>query len=148
MVTTWVATVETLAHLAGNYPQAAYAGFTFCLQNELQYVQCVRSDTAAHFAPLEVPIRSKFFLALLGIAISDLDDKFHELLSHSVKTGGITIQNPVDTVVHVHEMSLRTMSHLVISIVIKDAHLDLRSGGPPRLYGLLGSVQLHGMAGA
>jgi hypothetical protein len=32
MVTTWVAAVETLALLAGNYPQAAYAGFTFCLQ--------------------------------------------------------------------------------------------------------------------
>jgi hypothetical protein len=36
MVTTWVATVETLASVAGNYPQAAYAGFTFCLQNEWQ----------------------------------------------------------------------------------------------------------------
>ena len=38
MVTTWVA-------VAGNYPQAAYAGFTFCLQNEWQYVQRVTSDT-------------------------------------------------------------------------------------------------------
>jgi hypothetical protein len=56
MVTTWVAAVETLASVAGNYPQAAYAGFTFSLQNEWQYVQCVTSDTAAHFAPLEVAI--------------------------------------------------------------------------------------------
>ncbi len=36
MVNMWVAAVETLALLAGNYPQAAYAGFTFCLQNEWQ----------------------------------------------------------------------------------------------------------------
>jgi hypothetical protein len=36
MVTTWVAAVETLALVAGNYSQAAYAGFTFCLQNEWQ----------------------------------------------------------------------------------------------------------------
>ena len=34
MVTTWVAAVDTLASVASNYPQAAYAGFTFCLQNE------------------------------------------------------------------------------------------------------------------
>ena len=46
MVTTWVAAVEMLALLAGKYPLAAYAMFTFCLQNEWQYVQCVTSDTA------------------------------------------------------------------------------------------------------
>jgi len=38
MVTTWVAAVKTLAILAGNYPQAAYATFTFCFHNEWQYV--------------------------------------------------------------------------------------------------------------
>ena len=61
MVTTWVA-------VAGNYPQAAYAGFTFCLQNEWQYVQRATSDTAPHFAPLEVAIKTKFLPALLGAA--------------------------------------------------------------------------------
>jgi hypothetical protein len=106
MVTTWVAAVETLASVAGNYPQAAYAGFTFCLQNEWQYMQRVTSDTATHFAPLEVAIRTKFLLALLGIATSDLDGEFRELLTHGVKTGGIAIRNPVDTAVHVHETSL------------------------------------------
>ena len=106
MVTTWVAAVETLASVAGNYPQAAYAGFTFCLQNEWQYMQRVTSDTATHFAPLEVAIRTKFLPALLRIATSDLDGEFRELLTHGVKTSGITIRNPVDTAVHVHETSL------------------------------------------
>ncbi len=115
MVTTWVAVVETLALVAGNYLQAAYAGFTFSLQNEWQYVQCVTSDTAAHFAPLEVAIRTKFLPALLGIAASDLDGEFRELLTQGVKTGGIAIWNPVDTAVHIHETSLRATSHLVIS---------------------------------
>jgi hypothetical protein len=125
MVTTWVAAVETLALVAGNYPQAAYAGFTFCLQNEWQYVQRVTSDTAPHFAPLEVAIRTKFLPALLGIAASDLDGEFRELLTHGVKTGRIAIRNPVDTAVHVHEMSLRATSHLITSMVDKDAHLNL-----------------------
>jgi hypothetical protein len=47
MVTTWVAAVEMLALLAGNYPQAAYTGFTFCLQNEWQYVQRVGASQAS-----------------------------------------------------------------------------------------------------
>jgi hypothetical protein len=125
MVTTWVAAVETLALLAGNYPQAAYTGFTFCLQNEWQYMQRVTSDTAPHFALLEVAIRMKFLPALLVIVALDLDGKFHKLLTHSVKTGSIAIRNPVDTTVHVHETSLHTTSHLVASMVDRDACLDL-----------------------
>ncbi len=81
--------------MAGNYPQAAYAGFTFCLQNDWQYVQCVASDTAPHFALLEVANRTKFLPALMEIAASDLDSEFRELLTHGVKTGGIAIHNPV-----------------------------------------------------
>ncbi len=125
MVTMRVAAVETLALLAGNYPQAAYARFTFCLQNEWQYMQRVTSDMAPHFAPLEVAIRMNFLPALLGIATSDLDSKFCKLLTHSVKTGSIAIQNPVDTAIHVHKMSLHTTSHLVTSMVGRDACLDL-----------------------
>ncbi len=90
-MTTWVAAVETLALLVGTYPQAAYTRFTFFLQNKWQYVQHVTSDTAPHFAPLEVAIRTKFLPALLGIAALDLDGKFRKLLNPSVKTGGIAI---------------------------------------------------------
>ena len=46
-------------------------------------------------------------------------------MTHGVKTGGIAIRNPVDTAVHVHETSLRATSHLVTSMVDKDAHLNL-----------------------
>ncbi len=125
MVITWVAAVETLALLAGNYPQAAYAGFTFCLQNKWQYVQRVMSDTAPHFALLEVAIRTKFLPALLEIAALDLEGKFHKLPTHSVKMSGIPIRNPVDTAMHVHEMSLCAPSHLIASMVNRDACLDL-----------------------
>jgi hypothetical protein len=125
METMWVAAVETLALLAGNYQQAAYAGFTFCLQNEWQYVQRVTSDTAPYFAPLEVAIRTKFLPALLGTATLDLDGKFCKHLTHSVKTGGIAIWNPLDTAMHVHETSLHARSHLVASMVDRDACLDL-----------------------
>ena len=77
MVTTWVAAVKMLALLAGNFPQAAYARFTVCLQSEWQYMQCMTSAMAPHFAPLEVAIRTKFFPSLLGIATLDLDSSCH-----------------------------------------------------------------------
>ena len=81
MVIMWDAAVETLALVAGNHPQAAYAKFTFCLQNEWQYMQGVMSDTAPHFAPLEVAIRTRILPALLKIAASDLDGEFRKLLT-------------------------------------------------------------------
>ena len=88
-------------------------------------MQRVTSATAPHFAPLEVAIRTKLLPALLvlGIATSDLDGEFRELLTHGVKTGGMAIPNPMDTAVHVHKTSLPATSHLVTSMVDKDAHL-------------------------
>jgi hypothetical protein len=70
-------------------------------------------------------ILSQFLPALLGIAASDLDGEFHELLTHGVKTGGIVIRNPVDTAVHVHKTSLRATSYLVTSMVDPEAYLNL-----------------------
>ena len=52
-ITTWTAAVETLSKIATRWPQTAYAGFTFCLQNEWQYVQRVVADVGASFEPLE-----------------------------------------------------------------------------------------------
>jgi hypothetical protein len=40
-----------------------------------------------------VAIRTKFLPALLGIAASDLDNEFRELLTQGVKTSGIAIDN-------------------------------------------------------
>jgi hypothetical protein len=38
LVGKWVGAVKVLIAVALCYPQTAYAGFTFCLQNDLQYV--------------------------------------------------------------------------------------------------------------
>ena len=39
MVDKWAAAVVTISTVVEWYPQTAYAGFTFCTQNEWQYVQ-------------------------------------------------------------------------------------------------------------
>ena len=56
MVGKWVNAVKTLSVVAERYPQTAYAGFTFCLQNEWQYVQRVVADTG----PFSSRSRRKF----------------------------------------------------------------------------------------
>ncbi len=52
----WVSAVKTLSVVAERYPQTAYARFTFCLQNEWQYVQRV----VAAPAPSSSRWRGKF----------------------------------------------------------------------------------------
>ena len=55
------------------WPQTAYAGFTFYLQNEWQYVQRVVAGIGALFAPLERMIRDHFLRSLVGIPASEMD---------------------------------------------------------------------------
>ncbi|KAL7543652.1 hypothetical protein ACHAXR_012956 [Thalassiosira sp. AJA248-18] len=57
MVDVWCKTVGTLSKVAIKYPQSAYVGFTFCLQNEWQYVARVTPV----IAPLTLkPLRGPF----------------------------------------------------------------------------------------
>jgi hypothetical protein len=89
MVAKWTAAVETLALVAEKFPQTAYAGFTFCLQNEWQYLQCMVADMGSFFALLETAIWGKLIPALLGIGSWEIDGNYQELLMHNIKKGGL-----------------------------------------------------------
>ena len=45
----WVDGVKILASVAKRFPQTAFAGVTFCLQNKWQYEQCTVPGVAALF---------------------------------------------------------------------------------------------------
>jgi hypothetical protein len=117
MVEKWAAAVVTLIPVAERYPQTVYAGFIFCIQNEWQYVQQVVADTAPFFSPLEEVIRTHFLPALLGVPSVEIDGDYRQLLTHSVKLGGLAIQSPVDTAPRVHKASLAATCHLTVSLV-------------------------------
>ena len=125
MVAKWAAAVETLAKVASKYPQTAYTGFTFCLQNEWQYLQRVVADTGPFFEPLEKAIRTQFIPALMGLPAGDIDGKYRELLTHSVTKGGLALRNPMDTAASVHAASLGATLHLTRSLVDGDVMFDL-----------------------
>jgi len=113
--------------VAVKYPQTAYAGFTFCLQNEWQYLQRVVADTGPFFEPLEKAIQCHFLPALLGLGAGDIDGKYRELLMHSVMKGGLVVRNPVDTVASVHKASLEATLHLTQSLVDDSVKFDIGS---------------------
>ncbi len=117
LVSKWVSAVKVLSTVGVCYPQTAYAGFTFCLQNEWQYVQQVVADTAPFFAPLEAEICTSFLPALLGIPLLEINGKYHQILTHGVKQGGLAIRNPVDTPPSIHLASLASTHHLTVSLV-------------------------------
>ncbi len=125
LVGKWVGAVKVLSTVAVRYSQTAYAGFTFCLQNEWQYVQRVVSDTAPFFAPLELEIRTSFLPSLLGIPSTKIDGKYRQLLTHGVKQGGLAIRNPVDTAPSVHSASLAATCHLTVSLIGVGVRFDL-----------------------
>ena len=66
-------------------------------KNEWQYVQRVVADTAPFFAPLEEAILTHLLPSFLGIPSTENDGEYRQLLTHSVKMGGLAIRNPTDT---------------------------------------------------
>ncbi len=125
LVGKWVSAVKTLSVVAKCYPQTAYAGFTFCLQNEWQYVQRVVADTGPFFQPLEREIRMSFLPALLGIPPTEINGEYRQLLAHGVKQGGLAIRNLVDTAPNIHSASLAATRHLTMSLVDTETRFDL-----------------------
>ncbi len=121
----WVAAVQTLSIVAEQYPQMAYAGFTFCLQNEWQYVQQVATNTAPFFTLLEEAIHTHFLPSLLGIPSTEINGEYRQLLTHSIKMGGLAIRNPVNTAQRVNRASLAATCHLTASLVDAAAWFDL-----------------------
>jgi hypothetical protein len=115
-----------ISTVAERYPQIAYDGFAFCLQNEWQYVQRVIADTAPFVSLLEAAIRTSFLPALLGIpSLTEIDGEYRQLLTHSVRLSGLAIRNPVDTAPSVHMALLATTRHLTASLGDDQLRFDL-----------------------
>ena len=127
IVAKWTAAaVETLAVIAMKHPHTANAGFASSLQNQWQYLQRVAAkNTGPYFVPLKVAIRTKFIPALVGVQSWEVDGGYHELLTHSIKQGGLAIHNPVDTALHIHAASKVATAHLTISLINDEVIFDL-----------------------
>ena len=126
-VADWSEAAQTLEKIAAKYPQTAYARFVLCLQNEWWYVSRVCVDIAPFFQPLEVYIQKYFCSALIGIGAHEIDAVYRELLSQSVKKGGLEIRNPLYLSAHVLATSKAAMKHLVLLLVDNERDFDHNS---------------------
>ncbi|KAL7478743.1 hypothetical protein ACHAW6_004509 [Cyclotella cf. meneghiniana] len=88
-----VHSVNFLASVAIRFPHSAYAGLVSCLMAEWPYTYCIILDISPLLAPIEDTLRTKFLPAILSPNIT-IDNDLQNLLSLSVKSGGVTIQNP------------------------------------------------------
>ena len=62
-------------------------------------------------------IQRKFLLSLIGIPTKEMDEDYCNLLTHSVKTGGLAIRNPTETSDYNLETSKSITRYLVDSLV-------------------------------
>ena len=69
------------------------------------------------FGPLEEAIWDWLLPALLAIPRTDIGARFRQVLTYSVKTGGLAVRNPVETAVANHATSRGAAKHLVKSLV-------------------------------
>ncbi len=107
------------------YPQTVYAGFTFCTQNEWQYVQRVVTDTAPFFSPLEEVIYActSSLPSLVSPRLNSMGSTASS--SHTASSWGLAICNPVDTAPSVHTVSLAVATcHLTVSHVDPATRFD------------------------
>ena len=70
--------------------------------------------------PLERMIRDHFIPSLIGIPASKIDGDYQNLLTHSVKTGGLAVRNPLETAEYDLETSKMMTRHLVSPLVDND----------------------------
>ena len=67
----------------------------------------------SYFSAFDRVIGKNLLPDLLGIPSCKTDGGYYQLLSQSIKKGGLAIQNPVETAPHVHETSEGMIPHLV-----------------------------------
>jgi hypothetical protein len=125
LVSKWVNAVKTLSLVTECYPQTAYAGFTFCLQNKWQYIQRVGANIAPLFVPLKAEICMSFLPALLDISSTEINGGYCQLLTHGFKQGGLAVRYPMDTAPSVHLASLAETHHPTVSLVGSGAQFNL-----------------------
>jgi hypothetical protein len=112
MVKKWVGGIETLVRIAVRFPQTAYAGLVSSLQAEWQYICCVVPGTGQYLELVESALCEKFIPALLQVS-EPVDNVFCYLLSHGVKMGAIAIENPITSMLHLHQCSIDASNVLV-----------------------------------
>ena len=91
-VEAWAHGVRVLGKIARRHPQLSYAGLGMLLKLKWKYLQRTVPIVGTLMGPVEEALREKFFPALFGG--EEINVEFRKILGHSVKHGGLGIQDP------------------------------------------------------
>ena len=122
-VAAWASAVSVLAKLAVKHPQAVYAGYTICLQNEWQYLCRTTPDIAHLMELLEQVLRNELLPAFLGVEEADVTNEFREQLAFRVKGGGLGIRNPMAVAEEFYNTSHDCCNYIRGALMCRFGHL-------------------------
>ena len=114
-VEAWAHGVRVLAKKARWHLQLDYSGLGMSLQSEWQYLQRTVPGVGTLMGPIEESLREKFFLSLFGG--EEITAQFRKILGHSIKHGGLGIQEPWLSVESVYNTSKEAIRELVDSLL-------------------------------
>ncbi len=118
----WVSAVQDLSLAATKYPQAAYAVFTHCLQNQWSHLSRTTPNLGPYLIPIEQTIKNTFLPALFHI--ENIDDQLREVISHPIKLAGLNILDPTIQAGFSYDTSLLATESLV-DCLLNHAEVDL-----------------------
>ncbi len=121
-IQTWVSAVQDLSIAATKYPQAAYAVFTHCLQNQWSHLSRTTPNLGPFLTPIEQSIKNSFLPTLLHL--EKIDDPLREVISHPIKLAGLNILNPTIQAGFSYDTSLLATESLV-DCLLCHAEVDL-----------------------
>ncbi|KAL7462173.1 hypothetical protein ACHAXS_002561, partial [Conticribra weissflogii] len=123
-IQTWVSAVQDLSLAAVKYPQAAYAVFTHCLQNQWSHLCRTTPNLGPFLTPIEQSIKDSFLPALFHV--DNIDNPLREVISHPIKLAGLNILDPTIQAGFSYDTSLLATESLV-DCLLYHSEIDLQA---------------------
>ncbi|KAL7463315.1 hypothetical protein ACHAXS_003701 [Conticribra weissflogii] len=123
-IQTWISAIQDLSLAAVKFPQAAYAVFTHCLQNQWTHLCRTTPNLGPFLVPIENSIKNAFLPALFHV--ENIDDSLREVFSHPIKLAGLNILDPTIHAGISYDTSLLATESLV-DCLIYHSEIDLQA---------------------
>ena len=123
LVTTWKTELETLSKIAEIQPHAAYSAYVHGFKEKFVYFLRTIPNMNNHLQLIENVIRNNFIPAITGE--NQCSDEEINLLTLSVRHGGLGIDNICKISTHEYKSSRKVTKHLVDHVIKLEPKIKL-----------------------
>ncbi|KAL7463292.1 hypothetical protein ACHAXS_003674 [Conticribra weissflogii] len=124
LIQNWISAIQDLSLAAIKFPQAAYAVYTHCLQNQWSHICRTTPNLGPFFIPIENTIKTTFLPALFHL--DNINDSLREVLSHPIKLAGLNNIDPTIQAGISYDTSLLATQSLV-DCLLYHSEVDLQA---------------------